>query len=124
MFLRRHAAAPVAALILTMAAPAAAQMSGAALVGPLDRGASPPVYRPHAPDFRMPEGDLRYPGEPRRNGLIAAVAVNRNLDIGIGRFRIAEPARPRTYMETDRQPASVRGRERGMAGFGFSLRFD
>ena len=124
MYLRRLAAVPVAALTLMTAAPAAAQMSAAALLGPLDQIPSAPLSRPHAPNFRMPEGDLRYPGEPRRGRLIAAFSVNRNLDVGVGRFSIPEPAHPRTHMEGDRQPTSVRGRERGMAGVGFSLRFD
>ena len=124
MFLRRHAAAPVAALTLLIAAPAAAQMSGAALLAPLERGPNASASRPRGPDFRVPEGDLRYPGEPQRNRLIANFSVNRNLDVGFGRFSIPDPARPRTNMESDRQPTSVRGRERRMAGVGFSLRFD
>ena len=75
------------------------------------------------PDFRPPMGDLRRVGEPRRNRLIAAWPLTENLDIGIGRFQVPEIVRPRTYMESERQPASVRPRDRGIAAVGFSLRF-
>jgi hypothetical protein len=106
------------------ALPAAAQTTGAPLVGPTDQASIRPAPRSHALDFRVPEGDLRQAGEPRSNGLIASVPVNRNLDIGIGRFRVSEIARPRTYTESDRNPAGMGPRQRSIAGFGFSLRFD
>ena len=70
----------------------------------------------------MPEGDLRQVGEPRRNGLIAAVPLNRNLEVGIGRFRVTDPGRPRTH--TEPHPATNTPRQRSVAGIGFSLRFD
>ena len=71
----------------------------------------------------MPQDDLQRPAEPRRNGLIAAFPVDRNVEIGIGRFRVVDPARPRTNTEFDRQPIAVRPRERGIAAIGVSLRF-
>ena len=123
MCLRRPAAALTVSLVLITAAPAVAQTSGAALVGPIDQRLPPVFSRSHAPDFRMPEGDLRRVGAPQRNGLIAAVPVNSNLQIGIGRFRIGEIARPLNNTETDRQGTAVRPRDRAMAGIGFSLRF-
>jgi hypothetical protein len=123
MFMRRLAAALSASLTLMTAAPATAQSSTVALVGPVERGPLLLTPRTRGPDFRMPEGDLRNPGEPRRNGLIAAIAINPNLDIGVGRFHVGEIARPRDNNERERQPASVRSRDRAMAGVGFSLRF-
>lgn len=122
MNLRWLLAALPASFTLMTALPAAAQTSGAALVGPSDP--APVRARSHAPEFRVPEGDLRQAGEPRRNGLIASVPVNRNLDIGIGRFRVSEIAQPRTYTESDRNLAGMGPRQRSIAGFGFSLRFD
>jgi len=71
----------------------------------------------------MPEGDLRVAGEPRRSGLIGAVAVNDRLQVGLGRFAIHEIARPRTHMEADRTPTAVRTRDRNIAAIGFSLSF-
>ena len=124
MNLRWLLAALPASFTLMTALPAAAQSSGAALVGPTDPAPIRAQPRSHAPDFRVPEGDLRQAGEPRRNGLIASVPVNRNLDIGIGRFRVSEIAQPRTYTESDRNPAGMGPRQRSIAGFGFSLRFD
>ena len=123
MYLRRPFAALTASFTLMTAVPAAAQNSAAALVGPAERGPISFTPRTTGPSFRVPGGDLRYPDEPRRNGLIAAIAVNPNLDIGVGRFRVAELARPRDNTERERQPGSVRSRDRGMAGVGFSLRF-
>src|SRR5688572_23774923 len=88
MYLRRLAAAPVAALTLMSVAPAAAQMSGAALLEPLELAPNARASRSNAPNFRMPEGDLRYPGDLQRGRVIATFSVNRNLDIGLGRFSI------------------------------------
>lgn len=120
MLTRRLMAAPAIACTLLTAATAAAQ-SRADLVGPSDRPA--PSSSRSLPDFRPPAGDLRRAGEPRRNGLIAAWSLGENLDVGIGRFEVPEIARPRTHMERERDPASVRPRNRGIAAVGFSLRF-
>jgi hypothetical protein len=75
------------------------------------------------PQFRMPQDALRGPAVPRRNGLIAAFPIDRHVEIGIGRFRVVDQARPRTNTEFERQPMSVRPRERGIAAVGMSLRF-
>lgn len=117
---RRFRPAPAIACALLAAAPAAAQTSGAALVGPLERL---PAAAPRLPNFQPPEGDLREPGAPRRNGLIASWRIDEDLQIGIGRFTVPEIARPRTHMESERNPTAVRSRDRGIAAVGFSLRF-
>ena len=123
MDLRWPVAALTASCTLFTAAPAAAQLSAAQLVGPVDR---PPIVsaRTRPPEFRVPEGDLRRAGEPPRSGLIAAGPVNRNLQIGSGRFRVVDDARARTHTEHDRNPAGIVPRQRSIAGVGFSLRFD
>jgi hypothetical protein len=108
-------------LILLAATPAAAQMRAATLVGPLEPSILP-ADRP-GPQFRMVQDDLRWPGEPSRNGLLAAFPIDRNVEIGVGRFRVQDPARPRTHTEFERQPMSVRPRERGIAAVGVSFRF-
>lgn len=120
MLTRRLMAAPAIACTL-LAATAVAAQSRADLVGPVERPAMPSSRT--LPDFRAPAGDLRRAGEPRRNGLIAAYPVNDNLQIGIGRFRIIELDSSRTNTEHQRQPTSVRPRDRGVAAVGFSLRF-
>lgn len=102
---------------------AAAQISPAYLVGPNVAAPSAPVPRVGAPDFRTPQGDFRRAGAPERSGLIAAYPVRENLQIGIGRFVVPELARPRTNMEREPHPTAPRGRERGIAAVGFSLRF-
>jgi len=123
MKLRRLAAALSASFSLVTASPVVAQNNAVALVQSHDQGRFTVAPRSRGPQFLVPEGDLRRPGETRRNGLIAAIAVNPNLDIGVGRFHVGEIARPRDNTERERQPGSVRSRDRGMAGVGFSLRF-
>ena len=123
MELRRTYAALAGSFVLLTAAPAEAQPNQTFLAGPIDVSPSAEPARPTLPDFRVPEGDLRQAGQPRRNGLIAAYPVNRNLQIGIGRFAVPELARPRTHMEGERNPTGVRPRERGIAAVGLSLRF-
>jgi hypothetical protein len=123
MGVRRRNAATWFSLALLGAAPAAAQTSGAALVGPRDDLRTETLFTAQPMQFRAPQGDLRVPGAPRRNGLIAAFPVADNVEIGLGRFMVPQIARPRTHVETDRQPASVRPRDRGIAAVGVSLRF-
>ena len=107
---------------LAAAGPAAAQASAAALVrGQEPRAQMAPSERTLR--FIAPDGDLRLPGEPRRSGLIAAFPVRENVEIGIGRFAVPEIARPRTNLETERNPSSVRLRDRGIAAIGVSFRF-
>jgi hypothetical protein len=122
---RKPGAALTLSLALATAAPAAAQQSGAALVGPVDRGrpAAPAAAAAGVPDFTAPTADLREGGRARRNGLIAAYRVAPNVQLGIGRFAVPEIARPRTNMERERNPTAVQPRERGIAAVGFSLSF-
>lgn len=78
--------------------------------------------RPNLPSFRIFE-DPRQPGQPARDGLIAAYPVRGNLTVGVGRFALPAVNRPRAHAGTDGQAMSVRRRERGMAAVGFSLLF-
>ena len=123
MAARRVFAALTTSLILLAAAPAAAQMRAATLVGPLEPASFSFSIDRAGPEFRMAQDDLRWPGEPSRNGLLAAFPIDRNVEIGVGRFRVQDPARPRTHTEFERQPMSVRPRERGIAAVGVSFRF-
>jgi hypothetical protein len=122
MDLRRLCAALTVSFAL-FTAPAGAQPNGAALVGPRELAPAEPQPRRLLPNFGMPEGDLRRTGEPRRNGLIGALDVGDGVTIGIGRFTVPEIARPRSHMESERQPAGVRTRDRGIAALGISVRF-
>jgi hypothetical protein len=123
MGVRRHLAAIGFAFALIGTAPAAAQTSAASLIGPIAPGRTEPTYTTRPMTFQVPPGDLRRPGAPSRNGLIAAVPLDHNVEIGVGRFLVPQIARPRTHMEADRQPSSVRPRDRGIAAVGISLRF-
>jgi hypothetical protein len=122
MDLRRPCAALTVSLAL-FAAPAGAQPNGAALVGLRDFAPVDAQARRLLPNFRMPDGDLRLPGEPRRSGLIGAMEVGDGVTIGLGRFAVPEIARPRSHMESERHPANVRPRDRGIAALGISVRF-
>lgn len=123
MISRSFCAVLPSSVLLLGAVPAAAQHSGFALVeasGPQAESVPPPATRLQ---FRSPEGDLRFPPPVRRNGLIAAMAIDANVEIGIGRFTVAEIARPRTNLEAERHPTTVRPRDRGIAAIGVSFRF-
>ena len=120
---RKPLAALTLLLALVAAAPAVAQQSSAALVGPVDRGRPSAPAAAELPDFTTPAADLREGGEARRNGLIAAYRVAPNVQVGIGRFAVPEIARPRTNIERERNPTAVQPRERGIAAVGVSLSF-
>lgn len=121
---RRSKAALLPLLALFLASPATAQMRAADLVGPREPGLSKRGEAPRgAPEFRMVERDIRWAGEAPRNGLIAAYPIHDNLQIGVGRFSVAEIARPRTNVEAERHPISVRPREGRIAAVGLSFRF-
>jgi hypothetical protein len=99
-------------------------MRAADLVGPLDPvRAAASTRAPAASGFRMVHSDLEWPGEPRRNGLIAAYPIDDNVQIGVGRFSVAEIARPRTNIEAERHPMAVRPKEGRIAAIGLSLSF-
>ena len=124
MYLRGLSAALAASSTLMAAVPAVAQNVDRSRIGPVELPRFLITPGTTGPQFTMPEGDLRNAGEPRRNGLIAAVPLNRNLQVGIGRFRVSEIAQARTHTESDRNPAAMTPRQRSIAGVGFSLRFD
>lgn len=121
--MRRRLLASLPVLLLACSAAAAAQSRRAALVAPADSALETLEPAPGLPDFRMPQGDFRQPPGPVRNGLIGAVPLGRNLQVAVGRFIVPALPRPRTHMETDRRPADVRPRDRGIAALGFSFRF-
>lgn len=119
---RRIGAALVLPLVLFTAKEAAAQGRNARLVQPPDAMISVVAPRRNLPAFRIAEDPTR-PGQPPRNGLIAAWPVSETVTVGVGRFIVVDPPRPRTNMESDRQSTSYRSRERGVAAIGMSLRF-
>ncbi|HYI63887.1 MAG TPA: hypothetical protein VEW71_03270 [Allosphingosinicella sp.] len=121
--MRRRRLVSLPVLFLACSTAAAAQSSRAALVARADPALNTLEPAPGLPDFRMPRGDYRQPPGPVRNGLIGALPLGRNLQVAVGRFIVPELARPRTHMETDRRPADVRPRDRGIAAVGFSFRF-
>lgn len=123
MGVRRLIAATTLCYVLASGGPAAAQPAGAFLVGSNDRIRLEAQSAPRQMQFRAPQGDLRAPGEQAPNGLIAAFPVRDDIQIGVGRYVVPQIAGPRTYVETDRQPASVRSRDRGIAAVGVSFRF-
>jgi hypothetical protein len=120
---RRALAALVPSLVLLAVAPAAAQVRAATLVGPIELRASTDSADRPGLEFRATQESLRWPGEPPRSGIIATFPIERSIEIGVGRFRVVDPARLRTHTEFDRQPMSMRPRERGIAAVGVSFRF-
>lgn len=109
--------------LLASAGPAAAQLNYVPVLAPEGITSAFEERRPNLPDFRMPVGDLREAGAPRRNGLIAAMPLDERVTIGVGRFSVTEIARPPTHVEPAQRAAEVRRRDRGIAAVGVSLRF-
>jgi hypothetical protein len=119
---RRFGAALACIFTLMGAAPAAAQGADAPV---LVRSFALTDLQPRRPlRSDASEVAMRLPGEARRGGLLRAFEVGERLQVGIGHYLIPEIARPRTHMERDRQPVSVRPRERRMAAIGISVEFD
>lgn len=60
---------------------------------------------------------------PFPNGLIAALPVTGDLQLGIGRYKVNAMLRQPNNTEAERPPLSMRSRDRGIAAVGVSLRF-
>jgi hypothetical protein len=86
--------------------------------------APPPAPRP-APAAEAPPPRLPYRPAPAPfpGGIVGAVPLAPNMQLSIGRFTIAEPARPRTHTEPAHRLADMRRQERGIAAIGLSLNF-
>jgi hypothetical protein len=102
---------------------AEAQISRSALAAPVEAALSIVPVQPGRQNFRMPGEDLREVGRPPRSGLVATLPVADNLNIGVGRFAIPEPAGRRSNMESERRPTDMRRRDRAVAAIAFSFRF-
>ena len=87
--------------------------------------AAPPAAGPVAAAAEAPPPRARYrpPPAPFPGGIVGALPLAPNMQVSIGRFTIAEPARPRTHTEPAHRLADVRRSERGIAAVGLSLRF-
>ncbi len=114
---------PIFVLILAAAGPAAAQSGYVSTIAPIGIGSTFEDRPQGLPDFRMPGGDVREAGAPRRNGLIAAMPLGGQVTLGVGRFRVVETPRPATHVEPAHRSADVRRRERGIAAVGISFSF-
>lgn len=79
---------------------------------------SAPPSRPEPPRARI----WREPPGPMQSGRLG-VPVAGNLQVGVGRFSVPEPARLRTHTEPISRIADTMRRDRGIAAVGLSLRF-
>lgn len=122
MNVRRPLAALLAPLVLAAAASAEAEEN--------PPQAAPALMEVHAAERAAARRDGERAARFRTqdsalgpDGMLAAVEVGDGLRIGVGRFTVPELARPRTWMERDRDTTDVRPRERGIAAFGVRLPF-
>ncbi len=76
--------------------------------------------RAHAPQSRVPL--WRAPPGLMQNGRVA-MPVAANLHLGVGRYSVVEPARPRSHTEPISRTSDIARRDRGIAAVGLSLRF-
>jgi hypothetical protein len=83
--------------------------------------AAPPPDR-HARGDPPPARIWRAPPGPVREGRLGLPLAG-NLQLGVGRFSVPEPPRPRTHTEPISRSADVPRRHRGVAAVGLSLRF-
>lgn len=78
---------------------------------------------PPPADSPPPRFSYRQPPGPFPGGIVGALPLAPNMQLSVGRFTIAEPARPRTHTEPHHRLTDVRGRDRGIAAIGLSLNF-
>ncbi len=81
---------------------------------------------------RQPEGERRTevppvriwraPPGPVQEGRLGMPLAD-NMQVGVGRFAVPEPARPPTHTEPIARTADIARRHRGIAAVGLSLRF-
>lgn len=90
------------------------------LAGAAQATPPPPDSRPRSepPRLRIWH-ELPGPLQERRIGM----PVAGNLHIGVGRFSVPAPARPRTHTEPIGRTGDIARRNRGVAAIGLSLRF-
>jgi hypothetical protein len=81
----------------------------------------PPPDRPPRSEQPRPHIWRELPG-PIQDSRIA-VPVAGNFHIGVGRFSVLAPARPRTHTEPIGRAGDIARRNRGIAAVGLSLRF-
>ena len=121
MLLRRHAAALAASCALLSAAPLFAQASRTNVV-PIP--AQVRIVRTNAPvrPVRLEPVAEWQAEDPMPGGMIQSWAVDRDVEFGLGRFRVSE-ARRRTNLENERNPARMEQPTRAIAGAGLRIRF-
>ena len=95
--------------MLMLATAAAAQQA------PTAPNRQPRAEQPQARIWRAPDG-------PLQEGRLGAPVAD-NVQFGVGRFSVPEPARLRTHTEPISRSTDVPRRNRGIAAVGLSLRF-
>ncbi|HTU10597.1 MAG TPA: hypothetical protein VMG08_06815 [Allosphingosinicella sp.] len=90
-------------------------LGAAAQAAPPQKPEPQPAGEPRARIWREPPG-------PMRDGRFGMPVVDR-LHVGVGRFGVTEPARPRTHTEPIGRAADVSRRDRGIAAVGLFMRF-
>lgn len=120
MTLRRTLAALMAPLALAAAAEAQAE-------DPPQSAANPNAFltteaaaglRDRERLLRVRSGDAL--GE---DGMLAAADLGAGTRVGIGRFRVPEPAEPRSWMEREADPTDMRRDDQGIAAIGLRMPF-
>lgn len=74
-------------------------------------------------DLRIATSEWRESDTSVPNGLIGAVNLTDQMQVGVGRFSVPEIARPVFHTEAQPRPADVRRRQQGIAAVGISFSF-
>ena len=92
------------------------------MVGALACATAPPAEAQTRVEPRLgPASSL--PSMGGAGGMLALMPVGEEATIGLGRFAVPDPPRPRTHTEHERDPTAVHRRQRGIGGVGLKLRF-
>ncbi len=85
--------------------------------------AAPPQAERQPPRAEQPPARIwRAPPGPMQDGRVGLPLAG-NVQVGVGRFSVLEPARPRTHTEPIARGTDIVRRNRGIAAVGVSLRF-
>lgn len=85
--------------------------------------AEPRKSRPAKQESPRIDPDLRPPPGSGSADMVALAPIGERGAIGLGRFSVLEPPRPRTHLEPERDPTDVGRRRRGIGGLGLRMVF-
>ena len=78
--------------------------------------------KPPADEPRI-DPNLRDPSAGRSGAMVPLLPLGEDAAIGVGRFSVPEPPRPRTNLERERAPSDLARERQGIGGLGLRMNF-